>query len=157
MNFKHGGARTPLYRVWLAMRHRCNSPADPAFANYGGRGIKVCDRWQRFDHFLEDMGLPPAGMTLERQRNNEGYGPENCFWATRIEQGRNKRNNVLITARGESLTASEWSERTGIKTGTIFTRAVVLGWDHEDAISRPVNLNAPRRRHPASKYHRSAA
>ncbi len=87
----HGMRGNPLYAVWRAMRQRCNNTNDKAYKNYGGRGIMVCHRWQKFENFFEDMGVCPTGFTLERIDNDKGYQKNNCKWATRLEQARNKR------------------------------------------------------------------
>ena len=93
---KHGsanrGKKTYLYHIWCAMRKRCNNKNDPAFINYGGRGITVCKRWDDFNLFKKDIGeRPNKKLTLERVNNNSGYSPSNCKWATRSEQNLNKR------------------------------------------------------------------
>ncbi len=83
---------TPEYRAWWAMRDRCTNPAHRNWANYGGRGITVCDRWMNsFDNFLEDMGPRPDGMSLDRIDNEKGYGPGNCRWTTMVVQNNNRR------------------------------------------------------------------
>ena len=110
----HGMFGTPEYRSWTAMMTRCTNPSHRAFARYGGRGIRVCPAWTRFDAFYADMGPRPLGASLDRIDNDKGYEPGNCRWATRTEQQRNKRNSRFLTCGGRRLTISEWSELLGI-------------------------------------------
>lgn len=94
-NFRHGhngkGRRSPEYRSWAHMKGRCENPESDRYAYYGGRGIRVCERWQSFENFLVDMGPRPAGHTLDREDNDGDYEPGNCRWATQSEQGKNRR------------------------------------------------------------------
>lgn len=85
-----------------------------AYSYYGGRGVKVCERWLDFNNFLSDMGIRPPGTTLDRIDTNGNYEPSNCRWATVVEQGRNKRNNTVYTAHNTSKPLSAWAEDLGI-------------------------------------------
>lgn len=93
---KHGMFGTPTYSTWSSMMTRCFNKNSKSFNNYGGRGVSVCDRWKKFEHFLEDMGEKPnKGISIERINNNGNYEPGNCVWATAKEQNRNRRNTKL--------------------------------------------------------------
>lgn len=91
----HGMSRSKEYKIWDSMVRRCHNPSHKAFPDYGGRGITVCEKWRSFDGFFEDMGLKPAGMSIERINNSLGYSKENCKWATIVEQSRNRRSTKL--------------------------------------------------------------
>lgn len=107
------------YWQWRGMIQRCKPEGDP---NYGGRGIRVCERWHGFENFLFDMGPRPPGMTIERIDNDGNYEPGNCRWATQKEQAANTRRNVFVDHDGERLHLSEWSRRTGLCASTIAYR-----------------------------------
>lgn len=116
----HGQSYTAEYRSWKLMLSRCRNPNDPAFKNYGERGISVCDRWHRYENFQADMGQRPTPKhTLERVDNNRGYSPENCRWATRAEQLRNRRNNVIVEIGGERMCQADAAAALGVSRGAL--------------------------------------
>ncbi len=143
-NFIHGKCGTPLHDVWLGMVSRCYYPTCGGYENYGGRGIYICDLWypkeqyMNFDNWGMNNGYQP-GLTIERMDNNGPYSPENCKWATYTEQANNRRNNILVTAWGETKTATEWSKdnRSQAKTGNTIIWRINNGWEIEEAIIKP--------------------
>ncbi len=113
----------PEYDIWSCMRDRCNNPRNQQWHHYGGRGIKVCDRWDSFRAFLADMGQRPSrGHSLDRRDVNGGYSPDNCRWATQSEQLNNTRRNVRIEHDGRNMTVAEWANETGMKRGVLYRR-----------------------------------
>jgi hypothetical protein len=125
---QHGMSRTPTYVSWLNMRRRCGNPADSAYANYGGRGIAVCEAWQAsFEAFYADMGVCPVGFTLERRDNDGPYSAENCSWASRKTQGHNRRTTCLVMWNGISRSITEWADVLGLARATV-TRRLRNGW-----------------------------
>lgn len=159
-NTKHRGttdaALRPLYVRWTLMINRCENPRNKRFARYGGRGIRICERWRNdFSLFVADMGLPPTpGHTLERIDNDGNYEPGNVRWATVREQNRNTGSNRLITAHGETLCVAEWAERLGCSESTLRDR-LSRGWSLERAVSEPPSLSHRERR--LGKHERSVA
>jgi hypothetical protein len=120
---KHAGTNSRLYAKWKAMKSRCENPNNVSFRNYGGRGIRVCDRWQDFDVFRRDVGEPPShSHTLDRVDNDKNYEPDNCRWADKHTQDNNKRTSVRITFDGQTLTLTEWGRRLGVSANTIKRR-----------------------------------
>lgn len=115
----------PLYAAYHSMKNRCYVKTNRQYADYGGRGITVCDRWMiSFWNFLADMGEKPTPFhTLERKDNDGHYTPENCKWATRKEQQRNRRYKVMVTIEGKEYRAIDLSDQTGMKSDTIVARA----------------------------------
>ena len=104
-NFRHGHAsrthRSSTYNSWLSMINRCHAPSPPPKAQkyYRAKNIEVCDRWRKFDNFLADMGERQKGKSIDRINGDKGYSPENCRWATRSEQTRNKSPSVIACRR----------------------------------------------------------
>lgn len=154
---KHGGAanytQTPEHYIWQAMLRRCLTKTHPNYADYGGRGITVCDRWltenNGFVNFLADMGpRPPSDpngssrskYSLDRIDNDKGYSPENCRWTTHHQQMRNNRRNRWITFNGHRRTAKDWSVITGISHRTIYNR-LKAGNDAIQALRPYSNMN----------------
>lgn len=133
------GKRTHVYGAYNAMKQRCENTNHLKYKDYGGRGIKVCERWlNSFEDFLADMGEPPSDKhTLDRFPDMNGnYEPGNVRWATAKEQCNNKRNNRLLTFNGETKTMTEWANQFGISDVTILKR-LKRGWSVEKAITIP--------------------
>jgi hypothetical protein len=110
---KHGFAKkskkSRIYNIWCSMRQRCNNRNNAKYSSYGGRGIKVCEKWNSFENFLEDMGEPTTSKhSIDRIDNDGNYKPLNCRWATSHQQANNTRNNIIIKYNGEEKTLSEW-------------------------------------------------
>lgn len=120
----HGMTKHPAYAVWRSMNDRCRLPTHQAWANYGGRGITVCEAWRTsFDAFWRDMGPTyQAGLMLDRTNNDGPYSLENCRWVSSKEQARNKRSNTRIDTPLGRMTVSELAERTGIGVTTLLYR-----------------------------------
>lgn len=132
----HGKTGTRAHSIWMKMLDRCRNPNTIHYARYGGRGIQVCERWNRFENFLFDMGNPTEQQTLERINNDGNYEPSNCRWATRKEQANNRSNNKLLTLNGESKTVSQWAEQLGMKPQVLDSR-LKRGWTVEEALQTP--------------------
>lgn len=142
--YKHGQSgnnRTPTYRSWQGMHHRCENPKAVGYKDYGGRGIKVCKRWSAFENFFADMGTRPKGKTIERVNNSKGYSTSNCTWATPKEQYHNRRTyrgkrNLVLNGQSKSL--SEWCELYNVKFNTVYGRMKLHGWELKRALTQPV-------------------
>lgn len=135
----HGCTPRRLYRCWTDMNSRCNNPKHKFYRLYGGAGRFVCDEWKKsfvaFRDWAFSHGYNP-GLTLDRIDNAKGYSPDNCRWATRRQQARNRNSNRLITFRGETLSIQEWCDRLGLRGNTVRER-IRRGWPAEQALMRP--------------------
>jgi hypothetical protein len=129
--------KTRVYIAWSDMRQRCLNPHHKNFDRYGGRGIRICDRWNEFANFLADMGEPPVGMWLDRENNDGHYEPSNCRWQTATEQQQNRSDNHLITWQGETLCVHEWGRRTGL--GNTLSHRLRRGWPVQRALTEGLN------------------
>jgi hypothetical protein len=148
-NYKHGKRHSSVYTRWASMLGRCQNPNKQSYRNYGGRGIKVCERWMKFENFYADMGDPPPGLTLERLDVNGDYCPSNCTWATQKVQCNNQRHVKKFTFNGKTLTLSEWAVETGFPFTALSARRYA-GWSIERMLTESIrtwpsrtNRNAP--------------
>jgi len=132
-NTRHGYHGTKTYRAWQGMHQRC-AGNDP---NYGGRGIRVCRRWNSFGNFLADMGDASAGMSIDRIDTNGHYSPSNCRWATSKVQNNNRRNTIYLTVKGRTMEMSKWCEEMKISRSLLWQRLYRLGWPVEKAVLQP--------------------
>lgn len=135
------GKTTPTYLAWQNMRARCKKN------NYKKKGITICGRWDSFENFLADMGERPEGKrkyTLERMDNNRGYSPENCKWATWLEQGNNRSTNIHFTYKGKKLTLAQLARETGVEKEILRARLCrsKLPWTVEGAVKTPALTKA---------------
>ncbi len=136
-----GGSRSKEYSTWMGMRSRCFNPADRRYADYGGRGITLCERWENsFEAFYADMGARPSPRhSIDRINNDGPYAPGNCRWATAQQQANNKRNNRILTHGGRSQTLSQWAVEIGIKPLALHHRIDSYGWSVDRALTTPVS------------------
>ena len=136
----HGMTNTRSYSAWHNMLQRCENPKHEKHSRYGGRGIKVCERWQSFPNFLEDMGeCPTITGSIDRIDNNGDYTPENCRWATYKQQNNNRSDNCNFTYNGKTQSIQAWSEEYGINHQTLYNRLMTLGFSVEEALSAPTD------------------
>lgn len=134
----HGLSGTPIYTVWQSMIRRCCDAKVKMYPRYGGRGIRVCKDWMgSFESFFEWAAANGyrRGLTIDRKDNDGDYCPQNCRWATPLEQGNNRSNNRLITIGCVTKTASQWAHENNIPP-TRFLQRLNLGWDPERALQQ---------------------
>lgn len=144
-NTRHGLEGSPEYRAWVSMKRRVLDATHPAYHNYGGRGITVHEPWiNDFGAFIKHVGLRPSkDHSLERKDNDAGYVPGNLRWATRVEQGNNRRTNRIIEHAGRKQTVSEWARELGVSKGLLKNR-LDAGWSDERTITTAVAYRTPR-------------
>jgi len=130
-----GGAVSTEHVIWQQMRERCRNVDGRHYADYGGRGITVCERWDDFNNFLEDMGRRPSeAHTLDRFPDNDGnYEPSNCRWATWVDQARNRRSNRIVNFRGRDMCLAEAADLAGLHYACVHGR-LKRGWSVDRAL-----------------------
>lgn len=138
-NTSHGLSETREYEIWAGIKKRCYNPKFKQYKNYGGRGIKVCDKWHGFKGFWEDMQEGYSdNLTIDRINNNGDYEKSNCRWATMKQQMNNKRNNRLIKFNNTILTMTEWEEKLHLTPKTLNNRITTHSWSIEKALTTPI-------------------
>jgi hypothetical protein len=132
----HGMSSTLIYNTWKNILQRCLDSSSKHYENYGKRGITVCERWMYFENFYEDMGDPPNDdMSINRIDNNGPYSKENCRWATRKEQQRNRRDTIYLTDNsGVTKPLTEWAEIKNISADTMRMRYFNSNWSEHEMI-----------------------
>lgn len=137
---KHGQAHTKLYYVWQSMIKRCEKEKDPSYVNYGARGISVCPEWHDYKIFYtwaNNNGYE-VGKSIDRINNDDNYCPQNCRWATRIQQNNNTRRTIKIKYCGKTKTLTEWVNLLGLNRNTIYARLYCHGWTIKKALTTKI-------------------
>lgn len=134
--YKHGMYGKPIYKIWISMIQRCRNINSNVYYRYGGRRIKICERWKQFKNFYKDMGDRPKGKSLDRLDNNDGYKPSNCAWRSSREQASNKRNNHFVTYKGEKRTLAQWGDKIGAHPFSIYQR-LKRNWSLDRTFNQP--------------------
>ena len=135
----HGQRKTRLYKIWQGMWFRCENPNAKCYQNYGGRGIRVCDEWHRFEPFFDWAMVNgyQENLTIDRINNDGDYEPSNCRWADTFIQSNNKRSTRYLTFNGQRKSVGEWSLITGFSRQLIYDRVFKHGWSVEQALTLP--------------------
>ena len=136
----HGLSKTRIYSIWNSMKERCHNPKVESYHRYGGRGISICDEWNKSFESFYDWAMSNGysdNLSIERKDNNGNYCPENCTWATRKEQCRNRRTNAVFEYMGEKHTLTEWCEILDLDYKFVHNRINRSGWSFEKAVSTP--------------------
>lgn len=129
--------RNRTYTTWQSMIQRCRNENCKSYCNYGGRGIRVCERWKSFSAFAQDMGEKPLGYTIDRINNDGDYEPGNCRWATMKQQNRNCRRNKPVVFEGKTICLADLCERFSIPYTRLRERVNRLGWPLDKALVAP--------------------
>lgn len=141
----HGMTHTRLYQIWNNMKQRIKNEKNPRYTYYGGRGIKLCKEWERFEDFRDwafNNGYNDE-LTIDRINNDGDYSPQNCRWTTQYTQSNNKRTNVFIEYKGKRQTIAQWAVELNINVPTLWMRLYHYKWTVEKSLTCPV---AKRRR-----------
>lgn len=141
-NTSHGESNSEENKIYRKIISRCTNKKNPSYPIYGGRGIYISEEWigeRGFERFLSCMGKKPyPSATVERKDNSRGYGPDNCVWASRVEQANNRRTNRIVEWKGRSITLDQAAKEEGIRYGTVVQRLNVYGWNLENSLTEPV-------------------
>lgn len=135
----HGMCGTRIYRIWAAMKHRCNYPKAINYQNYGAKGIKVCEEWENDFKAFHAWAMANGysdDLTIDRVENDKGYSPDNCRWATPKEQQNNTSYNNLCTHEGLTLNITQWAELLGVPRMVLYNRKR-RGWDDSRIVTTP--------------------
>lgn len=138
----HGMSKSSEHSIWRSILGRCYNKNNQAYDRYGGRGISVDDAWlgeNGFVNFYNDMGARPSkDYSIDRRNNDKGYSKENCRWATRMEQSRNRRNNIYVIYKGERKLLKEVVAEVGISYKLVHKRHIINGWSLEKSLIPPI-------------------
>lgn len=148
----HGESKTRLYRIWFAMKRRCQDANQPCYHHYGGRGIRVCEEWNKGYPAFRVWALANGyrdDLTIDRIDCNGHYEPSNCRWITPKEQGFNRRNNHRVSAFGETKTLTEWTQdpRCAVISPNSIRNRIRAGWNSEAAIQTRSNVRNRHSKH----------
>jgi hypothetical protein len=143
--------RSRTYSSWNSMIQRCTNAKCKEYKNYGGRKIKICKRWLKFENFLEDVGERPKGLTLDRIDNNDDYKPNNWKWSNKKEQNRNKRNSNILLFKNKNQYLVDLAKEYKINPGALWNRIYILGWSIDKALITPVKKLRKRKLDESSK------
>ena len=137
-NKTHGMAKSHIYKVWRGIINRCENSNVKSYKNYGGRGIKVCKEWHKFENFYKwsEKNGYIKGLEIDRIDYNGNYEHDNSRWITHKENSNNKRNTIFITINGITKPETVWEEENGLRKGLIRER-IALGWEEKDYLNKP--------------------